>query len=155
MKVLGMRRGKGEVENVDEVFGPDGLDNILENSDVIVLCLPETENTRYLIGQKEFAIMKHGVIIVNIARGSLIDTQELVGAIKSGKVAAAGLDVFEKEPLPADSHLRTLPQVVATPHAAGVTPHFWERFIKIIIENVKRLESGEELLNITDKMLGY
>jgi len=155
MQVLGMRRGKGSVENVDEVFGPDGLDHILENSDVIVLCLPETENTQCLIGQKEFALMKHGVIIINIARGSLIDTQELVSAIKSGKVAAAGLDVFEKEPLPADSPLRTLPQVVATPHAAGVTPHFWERFIKIIIENVKRLESGEQLLNITDKVLGY
>ncbi len=155
MRVLGMRRGKGDVENVDKVFRPDGLEHILKNSDLIVLCLPETENTRCLIGQKEFALMKHGVIIINIARGSLIDTQELVNAIKSGKVAAAGLDVFEKEPLPADSSLRTLPQIVATPHAAGVTPYFWERFIKIIIENVKRLESGEQLLNITDKVLGY
>ncbi len=155
MKVLGARRSKAKTDNVDQVYGPDGLNEILNKSDFIALALPETEQTTGLFGKKEFAVMKPGMILVNIARGSLIDTGALIEAIENGTIVMAGLDVFDEEPLPEKSPLRGMPQVIATPHAAGVTPFFWPRFSQLIKENIRRLEAGLPIINLTDKLSGY
>jgi len=155
MRVIGMKRTIQPVENVDEVVDIKSMETMLNQSDVLVITLPETETTKGIIGKFELSKIKAGSYLVNISRGSVINEKSLVLALQSGLLAGAGLDVFEQEPLPDDSPLRALPNVILTPHAAGVTNHFWERFVPIIKENILRLEAGLTLLNVTDKVLGY
>ena len=97
------------------------LDTLLKESDYVVLVLPYTQETHHLINAEKFAIMKSSAIFVNAGRGSVVDEKALIEALKKGEIHAAGLDVFEKEPLPVDSPLLTLPNVVALPHIGSAT----------------------------------
>ena len=155
MHVIGMKRTIQPVEYVDEVVDIKSMKTILNQSDILIIALPETEATKAIIGNLELSKIKPGSYLVNISRGSVIDESSLILALKSDLLAGAGLDVFEEEPLPDDSPLRALTNVILTPHAAGVTTYFWERFVPIIKENILRLEVGKTLLNVTDKVLGY
>jgi len=155
MKVLGLKRVIEGVENVEKVYPLTELNELLSKSDIVVCALPKTPSTENTISSRAFSAIKHGSIFVNISRGDLVDEEALISSIKAGRVAAAGLDVFTQEPLPSDSQLFSLPQVVTTPHAAGMTPEFWPRFARLVRDNIKAIEKGELPTNIVSKTHGY
>ncbi|MFM0212248.1 2-hydroxyacid dehydrogenase [Paraburkholderia sediminicola] len=133
---------------------PDGparrlptLEALLEQSDIVSLHVPLTAETASLLDAKTFGLMKAGSVLVNTARGELVDEHALVEALRSGRLAAAGLDVFAAEPVRPDNPLLSLPNVVVTPHIAWLTPQTLERSIKVIMENCRRLKEGEPLLH--------
>ena len=119
------------------------LDSLIERSDIISLSLPYTRETHHLIDAKRIAAMKDGVYIVNTARGRIIDQTALVEALRSGKVAAAGLDVFEEEPLDPGSPLASMDNVVLTPHLAASSEEAMERMAVQVAEGVLRVLNGE------------
>jgi len=123
------------------------LDVLLATSDVISLHLPLTPATRHLLDRKALARMRPGVVLVNTARGPLIDEAALIEALEVGRVAAAGLDVFECEPVRADNPLLGLDNVVLSPHVAWLTPETWRRSMVVAIENCQRLRRGDALLH--------
>jgi phosphoglycerate dehydrogenase-like enzyme/glyoxylase-like metal-dependent hydrolase (beta-lactamase superfamily II) len=134
---------------------PDKLDALLPAADVVVLAAPLTPDTKALFGAERFARMKEGAILINIARGKMVDTGALVSALHSRKLRGAGLDVTEPEPLPADHALWKLPNVIVTPHVAGQSTGTRPRTRQLFIENMRRFASGEGLLNAVDKKAGY
>jgi len=99
--------------------------------------------------------MKPGAYLINIGRGGTVDQAALIAALQSGKLAGAGLDVFEEEPLTADSPLWKMENVLITPHSSGATPHYNERAFAIFLDNLKRYKAGESLRNVVDKTQGY
>lgn len=123
------------------------LDALLERADVVSLHLPATPETNGILSAARIARMKPGAVLVNTARGSLVDEDALARALGDGRLAAAGLDVTSVEPLPADHPLRRLPNVLLTPHAAWLTPETFARSLDVAVENVLRLERGEALRN--------
>ena len=108
-----------------------------------------------MIGERELRLMKPTAHIVNIGRGGTIDEPALIRALAEGWIAGAGLDVFEKEPLPPDSPLWGMENVIITAHYAGATPHYNERALAIFLDNLRRYKAGEPLRNVVDKGLGY
>jgi phosphoglycerate dehydrogenase-like enzyme len=123
------------------------LPELLAQSDIVSLHVPLTEDTRGLIGASALSLMKPGAILVNTARGALVDEAPLVAALTSGKLGAAGLDVFVEEPPPPSNPLLSLPNVVVSPHLAWLTQETVDRSLAIAVENVRRLSAGEALLN--------
>lgn len=157
-RVLGLRRsGRDGPMGVEVVVGDEGLDRLLANSDVVVVTAPETDATRGLLDAAAFARMKPGVVIVNVARGSIIDEPALIEALRSGRVRGAGLDVTATEPLPPDSPLWAMDQVLITPHVSGVSRTFWRRQTNLMIHNLHCLieERPEEMRNQVDLEAGY
>ncbi len=155
MNVLGLRRNPKPTEFVDQVYGMDGLPELLSKSDITAVALPDTAETSHLLDDEMIGHIKDGAILVNISRGNIIGTESLISAIKSGKIASAGLDVFETEPLPEDSPLRQMKEIIMTPHAAGSGADFWPCFADIVSANIINLEAGKPLINVVDKRLGY
>ncbi len=156
MRVLGLRRNPAKsCAYVERMYGPDGLGELLAQSDWVVLAAALTPETKHLIGEKELRRMKPSAYLINIARGSVIDEAMLVRALQEEWIAGAGLDVFEREPLPSDSPLWDMRNVVITPHFAGMTPHYSDRVIEIFCDNLQRYRSGEPLRNVVDKELAY
>lgn len=156
METVGMRRDPSvPAEGVDRMVGPDDLLAELPHADVVASTLPYTEETHHLLDADAFDAMKRGVIVVNIGRGGTIDEAALVAALERGTVRAAGLDVFETEPLPEHSPLWDMDNVLITPHYAGLTPRYNERLFDIFVDNLQRYLRGEELRNVVDKGLGY
>jgi phosphoglycerate dehydrogenase-like enzyme len=143
---------------VDMVTGRPGLERLLAQSDAVVIAAPETEETRGLVGAVELALMKPGAVLVNVARGRIVDEEALVRALQAGRLRGAALDVFGTEPLPAASPLWRLPNVLLTPHVSGVTRGFWRRETDLILRNLRRLlvrAPVEEWENVVDKRAGY
>jgi phosphoglycerate dehydrogenase-like enzyme len=140
---------------VDEVWAPDRLHDLLAGSDVVVLALPHTPDTKQLIGSRELARIKRGAFLVNIARGKLVDDDAVVGALKDGTLGGAALDVFTREPLDASSPYWDLPNVIVTPHTAGAMQDYWTPLVALFAENLRRFDRGEPLLNVVDKAAGY
>jgi D-2-hydroxyacid dehydrogenase (NADP+) len=140
---------------VDEILGSEGLDRLLRQSDFVVLTLPLTDETYHMIGEEQFRSMKPTAYVINMGRGALIDTNALLKALKEGWIAGAGLDVFENEPLPVDSELWKLDNVVITPHVAGSSPYYDERAVEIFCDNLKRYIEGKPLRKDVDKKAGY
>lgn len=128
----------------------DMLDPLFAESDFIILCLALTDETYHMIDKKAFAKMKPGAVLVNMARGGLVCTEDMMDALNSGKLSCAGLDVFEQEPLPADHPLWDYRNVYITPHVTPQVPHRAGRSLEIIRENVRRYKAGEKLLNQVD-----
>ena len=156
MKVLGFRRNPEKpAPNVDKMYGADGLNELLSKSDWVVVTVAATPETNGLIGEAQLKAMKPSAHIINIARGKVIDEAILIRALTENWIAGAGLDVFEKEPLPEDSPLWDLKNVIITPHFAGATPYYVDRLVDIFTENLKRYQAGEPLMNVVDKKLGY
>jgi phosphoglycerate dehydrogenase-like enzyme len=123
------------------------LDELLAESDVVSLHLPLTPETERLLDARSLGRMKRGAVLVNTSRGGLVDEAALVDALRSGRLRAAGLDVFEHEPLPADNPLLGLENVVLAPHVAWLTPETLERSVAVAAENCRRLAAGEPLLH--------
>jgi len=156
MKVLGLRRNSDRRSPyVDQMVGPDGLIDLLEQSDWAVITVAMTPETTGLIGEEQLKAMKKTAYIINIARGPVIQENCLVRALEEGWIAGAGLDVFEEEPLPEDSPLWDMKNVVITPHYAGATPYYINRLVDIFTENLRRFQAGEPMINVVDKQLGY
>ena len=156
MMVLGLRRNPGRTSScVDRMFGPGQLLEMLRECDWVVISAAATKETGGMIGALEFNAMKKSACIINIARGALIREDELIKALREGRIAGAGLDVFEKEPLEESSPLWELPNVIITPHAAAGTPYYVDRLVDIFCENIKRYYSGKPLINLVDRKLGY
>ncbi len=139
----------------EAIYGPDQLMQMLPQCDYVVLAIPLNAETRHLIGERELRAMKPTAYLVNIARGAVVDEAALIRALQEGWIAGAGLDVFEQEPLPPDSPLWKMENVILTPHVAGFTPHYEKRAIEIFIENLRRYLDNRPLLNVVDKTLGY
>ncbi|MCS7225084.1 MAG: D-2-hydroxyacid dehydrogenase [Armatimonadetes bacterium] len=158
MTVLGVKKRQARLSDlpVDGLYlGYEGLRMILPDCDVIVITAALTPSTRYLFSHNEFAAMKRGSYFINVARGAIVDEPALINALQSGHLAGAGLDVFEKEPLPEDSLLWTLPNVILTPHIGGISDRTRERQFEQFKENLRLFLSGQPLLGLVDKEEGY
>ncbi len=134
---------------------PDELAALLPRADVVVSCVPETARSHRMLGAEEFKLMKAGVYVINVSRGPILDTEALTEALRSGKVAGAGLDVTDPEPLPSDHPLWAMPNVVITPHIAGQSDAVQARRVALFRDNVERFVSGRPLRNVVDKSEGY
>ncbi len=139
---------------VEELHRPDAFSSLLPRADVVASAVPLTRESRKMIGAPQFAMMKPGVIVINVSRGGVIDTDALVQALDSKRVAAAGLDVTDPEPLP-KGHPLWSRNVIITPHSAGQSPGGDRRRHEYFRENLRRFAAGEMLLNIVDKKVGY
>jgi phosphoglycerate dehydrogenase-like enzyme len=156
MHVLATRRSDAPAPDfVEHVGKPDELLALLARADVVAIATPLTEETLGLFGAEAFAAMKSGSYLVNIARGKIVQTDALVDALRSGRLAGACLDVTDPEPLPSDHPLWQLPNVVITPHVASDAGLTEERHWALIRENLRRFDAGEPLLNVVDKRAGY
>jgi phosphoglycerate dehydrogenase-like enzyme len=131
----------------DAIATPMALDQLLATSDIVSLHVPLTSDTRHLLDRDAIARLKPCAIVVNTARGELIDQTALAEALRAGRLAGAGLDVFESEPIAELGPLAECPTVVTTPHIAWLTPQTWERSLGVILENCRRLQRGEPLLH--------
>jgi len=128
---------------------------LLPEADFVVLTVPLTHETQGMIGERELRAMKPTAYLVNIGRGGTVQERALIRALQEGWIAGAGLDVFETEPLPEDSPLWDMDNVIITAHYAGATPHYNERAMAIFLDNLRRYRAGEPLRNVVDKRLGY
>jgi phosphoglycerate dehydrogenase-like enzyme len=156
MRVAALRQDlSNRPPEVDALYSPDQLHSLLEVSDVVVIALPLTERTTGLFGAEEFRRMKRSAYLVNIARGAVVNEGELIEALRSGEIAGAGLDVFQKEPLPEDSPFWEMENVVVTPHSAGGYRGFRDAVVDLFLENLRRYNAGQPLLNLVRKEEGY
>ena len=155
MQVLGMRASTTPVSEVHEMVHPDRLHHALARADVIGVHVPLVATTRNLLDARAFARMKRGVIIVNTARGGVMDEDALLAALRDGRVAGAHLDVFAQEPLPPDSVLWDAPNLVITPHMADAVSDWETRFALFFSDNLQRWLDGAALRNEVDPARGY
>lgn len=130
------------------------LPALLADSDIVSLHLPLTEATRGLVGRDALARMKPDAVLINTSRGPIVDEAALVDALRSGGLAAAGLDVFSVEPVPADNPLLTLPNVVLTPHVTWYTADTMRRYLEFAVDNCERLRDGRDLVNVVNQVAG-
>lgn len=151
MDIIGYDRN--EIEGFDylkyklNASKEDNLDPLYAESDFVILCIALTDQTYHMIDDKAFSKMKRGAVLVNMARGAVVDTQAMIHALDCGQISQAGLDVFEQEPLPPDDPLWDRRDVYITPHATPAVPHRAGRCLEIIRENARRYQNGEEMLN--------
>ena len=156
-RITAIRRRTNEPrpEGVDEVWPPERLHDLVAQSDVVVLAAPHTPETRRLIGKAELDRIKRGALLVNIARGKLVDDDAVIAALGDGRLGGAALDVFTTEPLPSNSPYWDLPNVIVTPHTSGAMQDYWTPLVALFSENLRRFERGESLRNVVDKVAGY
>jgi phosphoglycerate dehydrogenase-like enzyme len=160
MKIHALRRNPERSASdpiLDRIFKPEELLLMLGGLDVLVCAAPLTRETHHLIGDKAFEAMKPSAMVINVGRGPVIDESALIRALVEQRVAGAALDVFEQEPLPHDSPLWGMDNVLISPHAADhtVDPDWRELTIGFFIENFHRYRSGKPLENLVDKRAGY
>ncbi len=156
MRVIATRRRPGvPPPHVARLLDPDALLALLAEADHVTLCLPLTATTRGIVGAAELAQMRRTAYLYNTGRGALIDQDALIAALRGGGIAGAGLDVTTPEPLPADSVLWDMPNVLITAHTSGATPRHWDRGIVLIRDNVRRFLAEEPLRNVYDPVAGY
>lgn len=147
MRVLALRRSPIDDPNVDGAFGPDGLHPLLAESDYVVVSAALTDETRHMIDADALAAMGPDTVVVNVARGGLVDHDALERALVDGTIRGAVLDVTDPEPLPADSALWDLENCVLTPHDSGPSPLAGERLGALFLDNLERFVAGEGLIN--------
>jgi phosphoglycerate dehydrogenase-like enzyme/glyoxylase-like metal-dependent hydrolase (beta-lactamase superfamily II) len=140
---------------VERIATPDATDALLADADVVVICLPLTPQTKGLFDRARLARMKPGALLVNIARGAIVDTNALVEALDAGHLGGAALDVVDPEPLPEGHPLWSRPRVILTPHVSGRSPLSERRRFELFAENLRRFARGLPLLNVVDKQAGY
>lgn len=145
--VVGVRRSGDHLDGVRTVYTPDDLHTAIRNSKFVVLAVPLVEETRHLMSTEEFAAMRDDAILINVARGPVVDQEALVDALKAGALGGAALDVFEAEPLPKDSPLWEFEEVLITPHCAAFTEDYYRNVADIVRENLAHIDAGEELVN--------
>jgi phosphoglycerate dehydrogenase-like enzyme len=158
MRVLATRRtvpDDAHEPNVDQLYPMARLHDLLGECDYIALAVPLTPETERLIGEPELRAMRPHAYLVNIARGRVIDEKVLIRALQEHWIGGAGLDVVEHEPLPSDSPLFTLPNVILTPHISGMSVHYGKRLAELFADNLRRYRSGQPLRNRYEAERGY
>jgi len=151
LRVLGLRRSAAaDPAPAHELFGPERLHELLARSDAVVVAAPETPETRHLIDAAAFAAMRPGAVLVNVARGALVDEAALAEALASGRLGAAALDVFEREPLPPESPLWELPNLYVSAHSSVSVDRYLDDVFDLFVDNVARFVAGEPLRNRVD-----
>jgi len=157
MRVIGIRRRveQPKPDFVDRIAGPGELDGALRGCDVLVISAPFIAETNGLIGGERLAMLKPGAIVINVARGQIIDETALIAALEKGHLGGAVIDVFRHEPLDPASVLWAMPNVIISPHVSGVRPDHWDEVIDLFSENLRRFQRGEPLLNPVDVRAGY
>jgi phosphoglycerate dehydrogenase-like enzyme len=157
MSITGVRRRVNEPRPsfVDRVVGPDQLNDALTGCDVLVLSAPGVSATQRMIGRDQLAMLNDRAIVVNVARGQILDEQALSAALVSGKLGGAVLDVFDREPLDASSPVWSLPNVVITPHSSGFRVSHWDDVIDLFSDNLSRYQNNQPLRHLVNPSAGY
>jgi phosphoglycerate dehydrogenase-like enzyme len=155
MRVLGTRRGAEPLACADLVLGPDGTERVLRESDFAVVLLPLTPETQGALGARELGWLRRQAFLVDLARGGIVDEAALAQALRAGRLAGAALDVFEQEPLPPESPLWDAPNLILTPHVAGLSHDYMDRLAEIVVENLAHVERDQPLRNAVDRERGY
>jgi len=155
MRVLGMRRTGAPAPHIERMFTQEEKAEMLPLCDVVMITLPLTPRTRGFLGPAEFALLKPGALLFNIGRGQTVDTAALLDALRSGRLAGAGLDVTDPEPLPPDHPLWDAPNVMITPHTSGSQPDTMRIVGELFLANLRHYLAGEELEGVVDKGEGY
>lgn len=148
VRVVATRRNPANAyEYVDQMLPTDRVGELLSQSDIVVVAAPRLPSTRNMIGKREFATMKSNCLLVDVGRGSVINEPAMIDALRKGRIAGAGLDAFDAEPLPPDSALWSTPNVIITPHVSSVSPDYWSRAAEIVTGNLERLTQGQPLVD--------
>ena len=147
MQVLATKRTPVDDQNVDRLLSPDDLPTLLQDSDFVVLALPMSEETRGLIGADELALMRERAVLINVARGGVLDEPALIEALNERRIGGAVLDVASQEPLPKNSPLWDLPNCVVTPHASAWSPLGGARQAELFLDNLARFVARDPLVN--------
>jgi phosphoglycerate dehydrogenase-like enzyme len=156
MRVIGVKRIPGPVDHVEEVHAPDDMAGVFRRSDYIINLLPYTQETEKLIDQRFFDQMKPTACFINIGRGRTVNEDNLIEALRNKKIRAMVSDVYYTEPLPPESPLWDLDNVILTPHVCGVSPQYMARAMQIIEDNLNVYLSGQgEMINLVDMQAGY
>ena len=156
MRVNAVRRSDAPgPDGVAMLRGDDALAHLLEGSDVVLVAVPSTGATRGLLDRAALGRLRRNAILINVSRGDVIDEDALATILRTGRIRGAALDVFRTEPLPPESPLWNLSNVLITPHVSGITPRFWEREATLILDNIARYLSSQPLRNVVDKQAGY
>ncbi|HLV79366.1 MAG TPA: D-2-hydroxyacid dehydrogenase [Chthonomonadaceae bacterium] len=159
MRVIATKRDPAarpeNAARLDALLPPERLTDLLAASDHVCIALPYTPQTHHLFDATLLARMKPSAYLYNIARGKIVDEAALIAALQAGRLAGAGLDVFETEPLPPDSPLWKMENVIITPHVAGITPHYFPRAAALFTANLRRYLAGQPLANLYDPKRGY
>lgn len=156
LRVWGVTRsGEGDGAHVERMFSVAQLKEVLPEADYVLICAPETAETKHLIGAAEIAKMKRGARLINVGRGSLLDEAAMIRALESGALGGAALDVAQTEPLPPDSPLWHAPNLLITPHTSAVSDRLWIRQTDLLLELLARWFDGRELFNRVNFARGY
>lgn len=155
MRVLATQRTPRPCEGVDEVLGPEGTERVLAESEYVVVILPLTPETEGSLDATALGKLKSDAVLINMARGGIVDEPALVELLRGERLRGAVLDVFAEEPLPESSPLWNVPNLIVTPHVAGFTRDYLPRSFEIFAENVRRFERGDPLVNEIDRTRGY
>ena len=155
LRVIAVRRSGGAVPGAARVVKPEALADVAAEADYLVVAAPLTPATRGAVSREVLARMKPTAWLINIARGPIVDEGALAKALADGRLGGAALDTFVKEPLPSDSPLWKLDNVIITPHTSNSSPKVRERTLALFVENVRRYKAGERLLNEVDFERGY
>lgn len=155
MTVTAVKRTRSDELFADKVYSTEEIMTALPEADVVIAALPATKETENFFDADKFAAMKKGALFINIARASVVDEKALITALEEGRLAGAALDVFSKEPLPAESPLWDMKNVIMTPHIASMTPDFWDRLLDLLKENLTAFTVGQPMRNVVDKKKGY
>lgn len=159
MIVLAVKRHasplKGGDPLVEQIYSPDRRLEMLPHCDYVVVAAPLTSETRGMIGEPEFAVMKPTAVVINVGRGPVINEEALVRALSTGRIKGAALDVFDHEPLPQGHPFYKLENVLLSPHCADHTPDWLDNAMQFFIAQFERFRKGEPLHNVVDKKLGY
>jgi phosphoglycerate dehydrogenase-like enzyme len=147
MEVVGVRR-RPRGDEPCTTWPTDEMPQLLTWADAIVLCAPLTDDTRGIFDAAAFASMRQGAWLINVGRGEVVDEPAMIDALACGHLGGAGLDVFTVEPLPDDSPLWSMPNVIITPHSSGITTRSYRRSIDLFIDNFGRYTRGEPLRNV-------
>ena len=159
LRILAVRRQGPSLYNVDplvdRIYNPDRRVEMIAQCDYVVAAAPLTPDTRGLIGEAEFAAMKPNAVVINVGRGPVIDEAAMMRALTEGRIKGAGLDVFDQEPLPEGHPFYRLENLLLSPHCADHTADWQEQAMRFFLQQFERYRTGEPLLNVVNKELGY
>jgi D-2-hydroxyacid dehydrogenase (NADP+) len=155
MRVIGTQREPKPCRHADEILPPEQIQRAVKQADYLVVILPKTPQTLNLLDAEILANLQSGAVVINMARGGVVDETAVANMLRKGRLRGAALDVFAEEPLPESSDLWMIPNLIITPHVAGLVLDYLDRVLEIFIDNMRRLEDGKPLRNEIDRARGY